>query len=45
MEGHVNVTLLSRSRYDGGEDVLAFAGNGLFPPRLEGNQFGAKYTN
>lgn len=29
MEGHVNVTLLSRSRYDGGEDVLAFAGNGL----------------
>lgn len=29
MEGHVNVTLLSRSRYEGGEDVLAFAGNGL----------------
>ena len=29
MEGHVNVTLLSRSRYDGGEDVLAFSGNGL----------------
>ena len=29
MEGHVNVTVLSRSRYEGGEDVLAFAGNGL----------------
>ena len=29
MEGHVKVTLLSRSRYDGGEDVLSFAGNGL----------------
>ena len=29
MEGHVTVTLLSRSRYEGGEDVLAFAGNGL----------------
>jgi len=29
MEGHVKITLLSRSRYEGGEDVLAFAGNGL----------------
>ncbi len=29
MEGHVKVTLLSRSRYEGGEDVLSFAGNGL----------------
>ena len=29
MEGHVNVMLLSRSRYEGGEDTLTFAGNGL----------------
>ena len=29
MDGHVKVTLLSRSRYEGGEDILTFAGNGL----------------
>ena len=29
MEGHVTVTLLSRSRYEGGEDLLHFEGNGL----------------
>ena len=36
MEGHVNVTLLSRSRYEGGEDVLAFAGNGLLKRTEQG---------
>lgn len=29
MEGHVKVTLLSRSRYEGGEELLYFEGNGL----------------
>lgn len=29
MEGHVTVTLVSRSRYEGGEDLLHFEGNGL----------------
>ena len=42
MEGHVNVTLLSRSRYDGGEDVLAFSGNGLLK-RTE-NGWHLRYT-
>ena len=42
MEGHVNVTLLSRSRYDGGEDVLAFAGSGLLK-RME-NGWHLRYT-
>ena len=42
MEGHVNVTLLSRSRYDGGEDVLAFAGSGLLK-RTE-NGWHLRYT-
>lgn len=36
MEGHVNITLLSRSRYEGGEDVLAFAGNGLLKATKDG---------
>ena len=42
MEGHVNITLLSRSRYDGGEDVLAYAGNGLL--RREGESWHLRYT-
>ena len=42
MEGHVNVTVLSRSRYEGGEDVLAFAGNGLLK-RTE-NGWHLRYT-
>ena len=42
MEGHVNVTLLSRSRYDGGEDVLSFAGNGLLK-RTDGGWY-LRYT-
>ena len=42
MEGHVNVTLLSRSRYEGGEDVLSFAGNGLLK-RAE-NGWHLRYT-
>ena len=29
MERHVTVTLVSRSRYEGGEDLLHFEGNGL----------------
>ena len=36
MEGHVKITLLSRSRYQGGEDVLAFAGNGLLKKEEQG---------
>ena len=36
MEGHVNVTVLSRSRYSGGEDVLAFSGKGLLKKTQEG---------
>ena len=42
MEGHVNITLLSRSRYEGGEDTLAFAGNGLL--RREGEGWHLRYT-
>lgn len=29
MEGHVHVTVTTRSVYDGGEDLLVFTGNGL----------------
>lgn len=29
MEGHVNITLLSLSRYNGDSDLLTFSGNGL----------------
>lgn len=32
MDGHVKVTILSRSHYEGGEDTLAFSGNGLLKP-------------
>ena len=42
MEGHVNVTILSRSRYEGGEDKLAFAGKGLL--RREGEGWHLRYT-
>ena len=36
MEGHVTVTLVSRSRYEGGEDVLHFEGNGLLKRKKGG---------
>ena len=42
MEGHVKVTILSLSRYEGGEDKLAFAGKGLL--RREGEGWHLRYT-
>ncbi|MBQ3532826.1 MAG: DUF1934 domain-containing protein [Oscillospiraceae bacterium] len=42
MEGHVNVTVVSRSRYVGGEDVLVFAGAGLL--RREENNWHLRYS-
>jgi len=42
MEGHVNVTVVSRSRYHGGEDVLVFAGAGLL--RKEEENWHLRYT-
>ena len=36
MEGRVNVTVCSRSRYEGGEDVLVFIGSGLLKRTDEG---------
>ena len=42
MEGHVNVTILSLSRYEGGEDRLAFAGKGLL--RRQGEGWHLRYT-
>ena len=42
MEGHVTVTLLSRSRYEGGEDLLHFEGNGLL--KKENSGWHLRYT-
>ena len=42
MEGHVKVTVVSRSRYHGGEDVLVFAGAGLL--RKEEDNWHLRYT-
>ena len=42
MEGHVKVTVLSLSRYEGGEDKLAFAGKGLL--RRGGEGWHLRYT-
>lgn len=42
MEGHVTVTLLSRSRYEGGEDLLHFEGNGLL--KRESGGWHLRYT-
>lgn len=42
MEGHVNITVVSRSRYSGGEDVLVFIGAGLL--RREGENWHLRYS-
>lgn len=42
MEGHVNITVVSRSRYHGGEDVLVFTGTGLL--RKEEDNWHLRYT-
>ena len=42
MEGHIKVTVVSRSRYDGGEEELTFTGKGLLKMTEQG--FHLRYT-
>ncbi len=42
MEGHIKVTVVSRSRYEGGEEEMTFKGNGLLKMTEQG--FHLRYT-